>query len=126
MCSFGCHITSNGRKKKIYSAKALILRPVSTRRRRFSSRCVWSFRRNGPSASKCLIQSYEIGGDGRLTLSQQILGRIQVPLGLQHRKEVREPGFVLHIRQLQSRFVRPHSAVKPLTPILLFPLFDNP
>src|SRR5258706_5089248 len=78
MCPFGCHITSNRRKKKIYSAKALILRPVSTRRRRFSSRCVWSFRRNGPSASECLIQSYEIGGDGRLTLSQQILGRVQV------------------------------------------------
>ena len=96
-----------------------------TRRRRFSSRCVWSLRRNGPSASECLIQSYEIGGDGRLTLSQQILGRVQVPLRLQHRKEVREPGFVLYIRQLQSRFVRAHSGVKPVTAILLRRVVDE-
>src|SRR5260370_7872545 len=101
---FGCPLTSNRRKKKIYSAKALILRPVSTRRRRFSSRCVWSFRRNGPSTSECLIQSYEIGGDGRLTLSQQILGRVQVPLPLHPRKEVTAPASLLHIRQLQSPF----------------------
>src|SRR6185295_6657195 len=95
-----------------------------TRRKRFSSQC-WSLRRNGPSASECLIQSYEIGGDGRLTLSQQILGRGQVPLRLQHRKEVREPGFVLYIRQLQSRFVRAHSGGKPVTAILLRRVVDK-
>src|SRR5207244_13393479 len=90
-----------------------------TRRRRFSSRCFWSLRRNGPSASECLIQSYEIGGDGRPTLSQQILGCGQVPLRLQHCKEVREPRYVLYIRQVERRVVSAHSGFKPVTVILL-------
>ena len=48
----------------------------------FSSPRPGRLRRNRPSASECLIQSYEIGRDGSLTLCQQILGRVQIALRL--------------------------------------------